>query len=619
MKNLLVDERDQKFVLHEMLGIDKLCRTPLFGHLAKEDIDAALEAALKLALRESYPIMVEADREGCRLENGSVQVPRCLHQLKKHYDQGGWPSSYVPRENGGLGFPMSLWAATFEDFVHNFGFLWPSASPMSITPAISQLGSEDLKKRYLPKLISGKWGSAAALTEDHAGADELAHVTTTAVRQPDGSYRIKGTKPTITSGDSDLFENIVLLVLARVEGDPSNASGLSLFVVPKYLVNRDGTLGPRNDYMVVSLEHKLGLHASPTVGINFGEDGNCHAELLGPRGQALGIFIAALKASPFYGIISTGIASAAYLHSVEHARTRVSGPHISEIQDPDAKSVAIIAHPFVRRRLLWMKAQVEGMRALVYYCCLCFDKANAATDPAEKQRWSGLNDVLFSVQRHYASERGLKVAETAVKMHGRYGFFNDYPVHQFMRDILPIGWWEGDASGNILFYLTQLLLQRDGQDFANLLAEMSRSIEEYGEVEGVRDLARDLATRVDLLREIGGHVAGCFKQGKAIVPICNGMPLVFLIGDICVGWLLFWQAGIAAKRLAAMFEENRVDVGDASRKNDFLSKNEDAAFYDGKVHSARFFIKNVLPEVDGVATAIRNEDLTLMAVHENSF
>jgi hypothetical protein len=619
MGNLLIDERDQRFVLHEMLGIGDLSKTSLYGHLTKEDIDAALDAALKLALKESYPIMAEADREGCRLENGSARVPRCYHRLKSHYDQGGWPSTYIPRESGGLGFPMSLWAATFEDFVHNFGFLWPSASPMSIVPAIAQLGTEDQKKRYLPSLISGKWGSAGALTEDHAGADELAHVTTTAVRQPDGSYRIKGTKPTITSGDSDLFENIVLFVLARVEGDPANATGLSLFVVPKFLVNRDGTLGPRNDYAVVSLEQKLGLHGSPTVGINFGENGNCHAELLGPRGQAVGLFIAALRASPFYGVISTGIASAAYLHSLEHARTRVSGPHISEVQNPDAKSVALIAHPFVRRRLLWMKAQVEGMRALVYYCCLCHDKATALSDPAEKEKWSGLRDVLFSVGRHYTAERGQQIAETAIKMLGRFAYYNDYPVHQFMRDIIPIGSWEGDASGNILFYLTQLLGQRNGQDFGNLLKEIGRSIKEYGEVEGVRDLTPDLEARVALLRDMGLHVATCLKEGKAIQPICNGMPLVYFMGDICVGWLLFWQAGIAAKRLAAILKENGIDGGDPARRNEFLSRNKEAAFYDGKIHSARFYIKNILPEVDGVATAIRNEDLSLMAVHDNSF
>ena len=490
---------------------------------------------------------------------------------------------------------------------------------MAIAPAISQLGSEEQKKKYLPKLISGKWGSTLAFTENHTGADDLGRVTTTAVRQPDGSYRIKGTKPTITNGDSDLFENIVHCVLARVEGDPANVTGLSLFVVPKYLVNRDGTLGPRNDYAVVSLEHKLGLHGSPTVGINFGENGNCQAELLGPRGQALGLFIAALKASPFYGVISTGIASAAYLHTLEHARTRVSGPHISEIQNPDAKAVALIAHPFVRRRLLSMKAQVEGMRALVYYCCLCHDKANALSDPAEKEKWSGLKDVLFSIERHYTGERGLQVAETAVKMQGRFAYFNDYPVHQFMRDILPFGSWEGDASGNLLFYLTQLLGQRDGQDFGNLLKEIGRSIKEYGEVEGVRDLTGDLERRVDLLREMGLYVATCFKEGKAILPISNGMPLVYFMGDICVGWMLFWQAGIAAKRLAAIFKENGIDGGNVARRNEFLSRNKDAAFYDGKLHSARFFIKNILPEVDGVATAIRNEDLSSMAVHDSSF
>ncbi|OFX20280.1 MAG: hypothetical protein A2V77_16925 [Anaeromyxobacter sp. RBG_16_69_14] len=602
-----------------MLGIGDLGKTALYGHLTKEDIDAALDAALKLALKESYPIMAEADREGCRLEDGNARVPRCYHRLKSQYDQGGWPSAHIPRESGGLGFPMSLWAATFEDFVHNVGFLWLWASPMSIANGISQLGSEEQKKKYLPNVISGKWGSTVAFTENQAGADDVARVTTTAVLQPDGTYRIKGAKSAITSGDSDLFENIVHCVLARVEGDPANVTGLSLFVVPKYLVNRDGTLGPRNDYAVVSLEKKLGLHGSPTVGINFGENGNCHAELLGPRGQALGIFIAALKGCPFYGVVSTGIASAAYLHTLEHARTRVSGPHISESQNLDAKSVAMIAHPFVRRRLLSMKAHVEGMRALVYYCCLCHDKANAFTDPAEKEKWSGLKDVLFSIGRHYTAERGLQIAETAVKMQGRFAYFNDYPVHQFMRDLLPFGSWEGDASGNILFYLTQLLGQRDGQDFGNLLKEMGRSIKEYGEVEGVRDLAGDLERRVNLLREMGLYVATCFKEGKAILPICNGMPLVYFMGDICVGWMLLWQAGIAAKRLAAIFKENGIDGGDLARRNEFLSRDKDAAFYDGKLHSARFFIKNILPEVDGVATAIRNEDLSSMAVHENSF
>jgi alkylation response protein AidB-like acyl-CoA dehydrogenase len=618
MANLLVDERDQKFVLHEMLHIEELGKTSLYGHLTREDVDAALAAALKLAVQESYPIMAEADREGCRLEGGSVRVPRCYHRLKRHYDQGAWPSAHVPREAGGLGFPLALWTATFEDFVHNFGFLWPWAGPLG-TDFIRQFGSEKQKQTYLPNLVSGRWGSDLAATEDQAGVDDIAKIATKAVRQPDGSYRIKGTKPTVTNGDSDLFENMVHCVVARVEGDPTDVSGLSLFIVPKHRVDARGALGPANDCSVVGLQRKLGLHGSPTVALNFGDNGECQGELLGERGQALGMFVSLLRQSSFYGIISTGMASAAYLHALDHARNRVQGPRISEAGNPAAKSVAIINSPLVRRRLLWMKSQVEGMRALVYYCCICLDRARSLPDQAERERWSGLNDVLFSIQRHYTAERAQEIAQMAVKMRGRFGFFNDYPVHQFMRDIVPIGWWEGDASGNILFYLTQLLVQREGRDFANLLGEMGRAIEEYGEVEGVRDLTQDLGRRVELLGEVGRHVAGCLKEGKAIVPICHAMSLVHFMGDICVAWLLYWQAGIAARRLPALFEENRVDGRDAGRRSQFLSESAEAAFYEGKVHAARFFIKNVLPRVDGVAAAMRSEDLSPMAIHERSF
>lgn len=618
MKNLLVDERDQKFVLHEMLNIGELCETSLYGHLSKETIDAALDAALKLAVKESYPIMAEADREGCRLEKGSALVPKCFHRLKEYYDQGKWPGGYLPREHGGQGFPLTLWAATFEDFVHNLSFLWVWASPFSGTNFILKFGSEEQRKKYLPNLASGKWGSTVAATEEQAGVDDLGLQITTAVKQPDGTYRIKGNKPTITSGDSNLFENIVHCVLARVEGDPPDPSGLSLFIVPKYLVHADGSLGARNDYSVVGLEQKLGLHGSPTASINFGENGDCYGELLGEQGQAMGMFVSLLTQCAFYGIISSGMSSAAYLHALDHAKKRVPGP-VSEKPIVPAANAALIAQPFVRRRLLGLKSQVEGLRALVYYSCLCVDKANALSCPAEREKWAGINNILFPIYRHYAAEKAFKVTETAVKMRGRFGYYNDYPVHQFMRDIIPIGWWEGDASGNILFYLTQLLVQRDGQDFANLLAEMNRSIRDYAEVEGLKDLAGDLQRRVNLLGDMGQYIANCLKQGKELVPITNGLPLVYFMGDICVAWLLFWQAGIAAKRLAAIAKGRDINFRDADARNELLSQNKDAAFYDGKVHSARFFIKNVLPQVDGIAAAIKSEDLSLMTIHNNSF
>jgi alkylation response protein AidB-like acyl-CoA dehydrogenase len=619
MYNLLIDSRDQKFVLHEMLNIRQLCETPCFSHLTPATIDASLKAALDLAVKESYPIMAEADREGCRLENGEVRSPRCYHRLKEQYDKAELASAYLPEALGGHGYPMSLWTPMFEDFVHNFGFVWPWASPLAITGSIAMIGTDDQKSKYLPNLVAGRWGTAVAFTEDQAGVDDIARQSTTAIPQPDGSYRIKGLKPTVTCGDSDLFENMVLCVLARIEGAPQDATGLSMFIVPKYLVNPDGSLGPRNDVTVVGLEQKLGLRGSPTAALEFGRNDNCHGELLGPAGQAMNLFIGGLLKCTFYGAISTGMASAAYLHTLDYARKRVHGAHISELENPDAQPVPIVTQPFVRRRLLWMKSHVEGLRALVYYGCMCLDKANALTDAAEKEKWSGINDVLFPTFRHYAAEKAFDVAQTAVKMQGRSGYFNDYPVHQFMRDIIPIGWWEGDAGANNLFYLTQLLGQRDGQDFANLLGEMKRTIEEFGGTEGLADLAKDLAKRVGLLGEIGLFIAECFKAGKVIVPISNGLPFIHFMGDICLGWMLFWQAGIAARSLEGICRESGVDPRDDAQRIGLLDRNKQAAFYDGKLNSARFFIKNVLPQVDALAAAMKSEDLSSMAIHEAGF
>jgi alkylation response protein AidB-like acyl-CoA dehydrogenase len=619
MYNQLVDPRDQKFVLHEMLNIRQLCETEAFGHLTPETIDASLKAALDLAVKESYPVMAEADREGCRLENGEVRSPRCYHRLKEHYDKVELASAYLPEALGAHGYPMTLWTPMFEDFVHNISFLWLWASPLSITGIIAMLGTEEQKKKYLSNLVAGKWGSAIAFTEEQAGVDDIARQAATAIPQPDGSYRIQGLKPTVTCGDSDLFENMVLCVLARIQGAPQDATGLSLFIVPKYLVNPDGSLGPRNDYTVAGLEQKLGLHGSPTVALEFGRNGNCYGELLGPSGQAMNIFIGGLLKCTFYGAVSTGIASAAYLHTLDYTRKRVHGAHISELQNPEAKPVPIIAQPFVRQRLLWMKSHVEGLRALVYYGCMCLDKSNALTDAAEKEKWSGINDILFPTFRHYAAEKAFRVAETAVKMHGRSGYFNDYPVHQFMRDIIPFGWWEGDAGANNLFYLTQVLGQRDGQDFANLLGAMKRTVGEFRAVAGLADLAADLEKRVDLLGAMGLFLADCFKAGKVLVPISNGLPFIHFMGDICLAWMLFWQAGIAARSLAGICDAKGVDPGDQAQRSALLSQDKQAAFYDGKLQSARFFIKNVLPQVDGLAAAIKSEDLSSMAIHEAGF
>ncbi len=617
MRNLLVDQRDQRFVLHEMLDIGELFETNLYNHVSKEVIDASLEAALNLAARESYPVMAEADRQGCRLENGNVHVPRCYHRLKQHYDQAELSSTYISRQNGGHGFPMSIWAAMCEGFMHNLSFLWTWASPFSATQMIALAGSTEQKQKYLPNLVSGKWGSALSANEENSGSD-FAMQTAVAVKQPDGSYRIKGTKNHVTGGDSDLFENIIHGVIARVEGDPAN--GLSTFIVPKYHVNPDGSLGARNDFTITGLERKMGLNGSPTCSINFGDNDNCYGELVGERGQAIPAIFQLIKYGyGANGTIATGIASAAYQHALDYAQKRVQGVHIADAQNPDAKPVAIIAHPDVRRMLLWMKSHVEGMRALSYYSWLCMDKALSLSDPAATEKWAGLMDLLLPISRLYSADRGFKVTETAIQVHGRNGYFSDHPVQQFMRDIKPTSIWEACSGVHALLYVAQTMGQRDGRDFSHLISEMNRTIEAYKDLADVSDLAGDLQNRVSLLEETGLYFAQCAKEGKAILPICNATPFVQFIGDICMGWMLFWQAGIASKSLRAIFDDKRIDPRDVAARNEFLEHNQKAAFYDGKLHSARYFIKNVLPGVDGLAAAFKSQDLSIMTIPDTAF
>jgi alkylation response protein AidB-like acyl-CoA dehydrogenase len=617
MANLLVDRRDQNFVLNEMLNIGALFQTSHYGHLSDEVVNASLTAALQLAEQVSYPTMAAADREGCRLENGDVKVPHCYHHLKKHYDEGGFASTYITRENGGHGFPMSLWSALCEDFAHNLAFLWTWSSPFSATQVISLAGTPAQKETYLPNLVSGKWGSALAANDEGSGSDFTLQ-TATAVEQADGSYRIKGNKNHVTSGDSDMFENMIHVVVSRVEGDP--ADGLSTFIVPKYCVNADGSMGPRNDYTIIGLERKLGLNGSPTCSVDYGEHGNCYAELIGQRGQAIPALFQLLKFGyGANGTIATGIASAAYLHALEYAHNRIQGAHIAEAQNPGAKPIAIIAHPDVRRMLLWMKSHVEGMRALTYYSWHCMDKALSLPDESERDKWSGLMDLLLPVCRLYSADRGFKVTETAIQVQGRNGYFGDSPVQQFLRDIKPTSIWEACTGVHALLYVAQTMGQRDGRDFINLIMEMNQAIALYQNQEGLHDLALDLQIRVTQLADMATFFSDCANQGKMLVPVSNAMPFVGLLGDVCVGWMLFQQAGIAAQKLNALYAEARTDTGDTAAQNAYLDQNKQAAFYAGKVHSARFFIKNILPQSDGVASAIKNEDLTLMTIHDRSF
>jgi len=610
MGNQVLDDRDQNFLLYEMLDFEELCTTAKFSDFSREVFDMTLDVARKLAIEKVYPTVMEADREGCRLENGNVYVPQCFHGLMDIFREGGWAAMSMPVEAGGQGFPFTLNAAVVEGFSHNFAFMCYPYLGTGAGHLIEKYGSAEQKKKYMEKMYAGLWGGSMALTEPEAGSD-VGNLKTRAVLQPDGSYRITGTKIFITAADSDLFENIVNPVLARIEGDPAGTKGISIFLVPKYLVNPDGSLGRRNDYTIGGIEHKMGIKGSSTCMINFGDNGNCYGELLGQERQGMKVMFQLMnEARISVGLQGMGTAATAYLHALQYAKDRLQGSDIANLQNPDAPRVPIISHPDVRRMLLWMKSHVDGMRALLYFCGLCFDKAEALDNREEAEKWHGIMELLTPICKSYCTDMGFRVTEQAIQVYGGYGYCQDYPVEQFMRDLKIASIYEGTNGIQSLDLIARKLGQKKGANFIALLGEMNGTINNYKAIDGLADLAADLQASVNLLAETGMFFAQCGKAGKFFVPISHAFPFLNMMGTIILGWLLFWQAGVAAPKLAKIYADNKIDTGDTARLTAFIRDDREAAFYNGKIMSTRYYIKNVLPQAQSYATAIRSEDIT---------
>jgi len=600
MANLIVDPKDQRFVLYEMLNVEELCKAPLFADFSRDMFDMALNEAEKFATSVIFPTLAEGDREGCRLEAGNVFVPKCYHRCMQIYREGGWGTMSVSPQAGGQGFPHVISVAAKEWFSHNTAFV----NYVSLTEGAAHLvevyGTEAQKKKYLPKMHASEWGGTMALTEAGAGTD-VGNLKTKAIRQPDGTFRLQGTKIFITAADSDLMENIIHPVLARIEGDPPGTGGISIFLVPKYIINDDGTPGKRNDFTIGSMEEKMGIHGSATCTMNFGDNGECWAELLGEERQGMKIMFQMMNGARIgVGIQSLSSASIAYLHALQYAKERLQGSSLMEMKNPAAPRVPIIQHPDVRRMLIWMKAHTEGFRALLYFAALCADRCQATDDEAEKDKHNGFLEVLTPICKAYCSDMGFRVTETAIQVYGGYGYCAEYPVEQFLRDEKIASIYEGTNGIQALDLVGRKLGLKKGMYFVNLLGEMGLTIAKYQAA--LPDLAPDVQASINTLTETAMLFAASGKAGKFLIPVANAYPFLMLMGQVVTAWLLLWEAGVAKEKLAAP------DGGGA-----------DKFFYEGKVATARYFIKHVLPEVDAAAKAIKSEDVSMMEIADEAF
>ncbi len=617
MANLLVDPRDQKFVLYDMLHAHELCETELFGHLSKNAFDMSLDAARKLGVEEFYPAILESDRQGCGFKDGEVSLPSCFKKLKEAYDEGQWPGLLSGLDAGGQGFPMTLWMATAEYFMPNGSFMWLMNKPFSGTTIIEMFGSEEQKKRYLPDMVAGKWGYAISVNDDDSGCD-VTMQTAAAVASSNGSYLIKGVKGHITGADMDLFDNIIHIVLARIEGDPLDRP--SLFIVPKYAIEADGKPGAKNDIAIAELQDKMGFRGTPTCRVVYGENGDCRAELLGEPGQAMAMVLPMLfNGYACCGIQATAAASSAYRHALEYAKNRRQGAALQNADDSKAPRVPIVSHPDVRRMLLWMKSQTEGMRMLQYFTGICSDRARAMGNADATDKWRAMRDMLLPLCRIYTADAAFEVCETSIQVHGRYGYFKDSFVEQFLRDVKAQSIWELTTGIHSLMYVAQIMPQNDGRDFGALLGFMKETVSSYDTEEAVSDLAAMAKKGVDALASMAVYFGECAQTDRLLVPVANAVPFLKGTGTVVLGWLLSWQAAVAHEKLAVLCSNKGVDSKDPEQSRQLIGDNKTAAYLDGKIHGARYFLNNVLPQAHALFEAVKKEDLSIMSIADDGF
>jgi len=618
MGDQLVNTRDQLFILYEQLGIEKLFKKR-YADYTKETVDMMLNEAEKIAVDVILPTSEAGDREGCTFKDGQVSVPECFHEAYRKFVEAGWNCAMRSPDVGGQQMPLTVSSACFEFFnAANCPFIMYPMLTNGAAGLIEIFGTEEQKKKYMYRMYSGEWGGTMCLTEPGAGSD-VGALKTMARRLPDGRFSISGTKIFISCGDHDLTPNIVHPVLARIEGDPAGTRGISIFIVPKFRVNDDGSLGEFNDVRTGNIEHKMGIRGSATCTLNFGDDGNCVGELLGKERDGMKImFYMMNEARLEVGMQGLSLASIAYQKSVAYAKERIQGTAIWDMKNPDAKSVPILQHPDIRRMLLWMKSHVEGIRALNYYAAFCMDNALVADTAEEKRKWEGLVELLIPVCKAYSSDKGFQVCSRAIEVFGGYGYCSEYPVEQYLRDCKIASIYEGTNGIQALDLVGRKLGQNRGANVKTLLGEINRSLAEARRYPELKPYLAYLEEALQSFSQLTLHFGQLGKSASFLIPVLNATPYLDLFGDVVVGWLLFDAAAIASGKLDAAYREKGVEDSRAKQRA-LVHENSDVAFYNGKIATAKFFASTVLPTVKARCESIRFGDRTPLEMADESF
>jgi alkylation response protein AidB-like acyl-CoA dehydrogenase len=602
MAQQIADRRDVDFVLHEQLQVEELSKHEIFAEFNKKTVDLIISEARNLAIKEILPTQEEGDREGANFENGQVTVPESFHKAWELFKEGEWLAMIEDPKWGGQGMPRAV-ALAASDYMNgaNFAFMMYPGLTHGAGKLVETFGTDRQKELFLKKMYTGEWTGTMLLTEPEAGSD-LGALTTSAVKNEDGTYTISGNKIFISSGEHDLAENIIHPVLARIEGAPEGTKGISLFIVPKIRVNDDGSLGEANDVVCTGVEDKMGIHGNPTCSISLGSKGNCRGLLLGEQNKGMrSMFLMMNEARLLVGVQAFACATASYIHAVNYARQRVQGRHLLNMLDKSAPSVPIMQHPDVRRMLLTMKAYVEGMRSLLYYVGMCDDKIDVADSEEEKVKYRGIIDLLIPVAKGYVSDRAFDVCNLGVQVYGGYGYIKEYPMEQLLRDcrITPI--YEGTNGIQAMDLLGRKLGLNKGKPMMDLMGEIQHTIAAARTHAKVEAYAGKVEAALNKLGEVALTLGKTAMSPQVMTAFAHAYPFMEVSGDVVMAWLLLWRATIAAEKL-----ENG-------------AKKKDTVFYEGQLKSAEFFVHCLLPVTLGKMDAILASNSAVVDIAEDSF
>ncbi|MET0546666.1 MAG: acyl-CoA dehydrogenase [Caulobacterales bacterium] len=564
--------KDIRFALEEIAAIDLLKAEGGFADLTDDLIVSVIEEAGKFSSDVLGPLNTVGDKNPARVSDGIVTPPPGFKDAFKQFAEGGWMGLAMDPAYGGAGLPHALSAAVYEMVTGaNLAFSLAPLLSSGAMDAIHLHATEELRRLYLPRMVSGEWLATMNLTEPQAGSD-LGALKTRAVPQPDGSYRLFGSKIFITWGEHDMTDNIVHLVLAKTPDAPEGSRGISLFLATKYLVNPDGSLGARNDLKCTGIEHKMGIHGSPTCSMTYGEKDGAVAYLVGAENKGLAAMFTMMNAARLMvGLQGVGVAEHAYQKALAFARERRQGR-----ADGIDGAAAIIEHPDIRRTLWMMKSKIEAARAVCYMTALSSDEAAAADDEEDRAFAKRREEFLTPLAKSWSTDIGVEVASAGVQIHGGMGFVEETGAAQFYRDVRITPIYEGTNGIQALDLLTRKLTLAGGLAFKEFLDDVRQTVEdcETSSNEDVVEIGARLHTATNVLEEAGAWLTAALTNDRQSA-LSGATPFQTLAGEVCGGWCLAIGA-VAAQRL--------LKEGD-----------EDIEYLRGKIAGARFFAQTVLP------------------------